>query len=247
MSFAILPAIDIKSGQCVRLRQGRADQVTVYSADPVAMARHWVAQGACWLHVVDLDGAFMGCPVHTELIGRMAAAIDIPVEVGGGMRTAEDIRSALAHGVARVIVGTRACTEPDAMGRWAAEFGARLAVGIDARDGLVQVSGWTETTQVRATELGRRMAELGVQTIVYTDTATDGMLQGPNVVAMAEMCRATPCSVIASGGVSTSADVNALRRAGAANMCGAIVGKALYEGRVSLPELLGAAADDASP
>ncbi len=237
MSIAILPAIDLKDGQCVRLRQGRADDVTVYSPDPVRMARHWADAGGDYLHVVDLDGAFEGAPVHQEVIGRMVEAIDIPVEVGGGLRTDEDIQQLLGLGVARVILGTRACASPEHLAELIERFGDRIAVGIDARDGQVQVKGWTETTAMKATDLARQMGEAGVATIIYTDTARDGMLHGVNVDAMAAICKATESEVIASGGVSSADDIRALSQLQCANLTGAIVGKALYEERVSIAEL----------
>lgn len=235
--FTVIPAIDLKGGRCVRLRQGRADEVTAYSDDPVGMARRWEAEGAAFLHVVDLDGAFQGKPAHLGAIEQIVKAIRIPVEVGGGLRTDDDIRRMRDCGVARAIVGTRAFSERDALRRLAGEFGEALAVGIDARGGLVQVKGWVETTGVKATELAAAADAMGVRTIIYTDTATDGMLQGPNLNAMADVCRAVTCRVIASGGVSSAADVRALHALGCANLGGCIVGKALYEGAVTLGEL----------
>jgi phosphoribosylformimino-5-aminoimidazole carboxamide ribotide isomerase len=235
----ILPAIDLQNGRCVRLRQGRADDATVYSDDPVAMARQWLAQGAAALHVVDLDGAFAGVPKHLTVVQQIVAAMGaVPVELGGGLRTDDDVRRALATGVARVIIGTRALADPVALQRLVQAHGDRIAVGIDARNGLVQVKGWVETSGTRATDLARRAAELGVATIIYTDTATDGMLAGTNVAAMDEMCRTVPtCRVIASGGVSAPEHVRALAALGHANLYGAIVGKALYDGRTTLMEL----------
>lgn len=244
MALTILPAIDLKGGQCVRLQQGRAEDVTVYGADPVAMAKHWQDAGGTYLHVVDLDGAFDGRPRHTEVIRQIVAALDIPVEVGGGLRTTEDIVQLLETGVDRVIVGTRACDAPDELRAWVARFGPRLAVGIDARDGQVQTKGWTETTATRAVDLAAQIHAWGVATLIYTDTARDGMLEGVNVQAMADVCDAVAGSaerpatqVIASGGVSSCADVRALTALNRPNLAGAIVGKALYEKRVTLPEL----------
>ncbi len=233
----IIPAIDLKGGKCVRLRQGRADDAVVYSGDPVAMARRWVEEGAKYLHVVDLDGAFQGRPAHTEVIGQIVRAIDIPVEVGGGLRTDEDVRALLAVGVDRAIVGTRAWAEPETLQRLAGQFGRQLAVGIDARDGRVQVKGWVETTEQLATDLARKAESMGVECIIYTDTSKDGMMAGTNVRAMDEMCGAVTCSVIASGGVTSRTDAEALRGLKRRNLVGAIVGKALYEGRVTLKEL----------
>jgi len=235
--ITILPAIDLKGGQCVRLRQGRADDVTVYSSDPVEMALHWEREGGTYLHVVDLDGAFAGKPAHSEVIGRIAQALTIPFEVGGGLRTDEDIETILGLGADRVILGTRACDSPEALGALARRYGERLAVGIDARDGLVQTKGWTETSSARATDLAVRMCDLGVRTIIYTDTARDGMLHGVNAEAMAAMCDAARAEIIASGGVSSVEDVRRLAALGRPNLTGAIVGKALYEKRVTIREL----------
>ncbi|MGI6496137.1 MAG: 1-(5-phosphoribosyl)-5-[(5-phosphoribosylamino)methylideneamino]imidazole-4-carboxamide isomerase [Kiritimatiellia bacterium] len=235
----IFPAIDLKDGHCVRLRQGRADDATVYSDDPVAMARQWEDAGAEALHVVDLDGAFQGGPRHAELIARIVAAIRIPVQVGGGLRTDDDVARLLDAGARRAILGTRALDDPDALARLVARFGGgRIAVGIDARDGLVQVKGWVETSSTSAIDLAKRVESIGVRTLVYTDTATDGMLGGPNLQAQDEMCRAVSCQVIASGGVGSAADVQALAALGRPNLRGAIVGKALYDGRTTLAELL---------
>ena len=236
-TFTIYPAIDLKGGQCVRLLQGRADQVTVYSKDPVEMAQYWASQGAAWIHVVDLDGAFEGAPVHTELIGRMADAVTIPLQVGGGMRTDEDVKAVLEAGARRVILGTRALSDPEGLARAVEQFGDLLAVGIDARGGRVQVKGWTETTETPASELARRVCDQGVSTLIYTDTATDGMLAGTNTSEIASVCQAVSCSVIASGGVTDVEDVQALRELRCKNLEGAIVGKALYEERVTLQEL----------
>jgi phosphoribosylformimino-5-aminoimidazole carboxamide ribotide isomerase len=240
--LTVFPAIDLKDGRCVRLRQGRADDARVYPGDPVAVALRWEAAGAEWLHVVDLDGAFSGRPVHTSVVGRMAAAVRIPVQLGGGLRTDADIERALDAGVRRAVIGTRALEEGAALADTAERFGERLAVGIDARDGWVQVKGWVETTRKRAPDLARLACRSGVRTIICTDTATDGMLRGPNLDAMKSVCGAVSCDVIASGGVSSAGDVRALAGLGLDNLKGVIVGKALYENGVSLAELLEAAA-----
>jgi len=219
------------------LRQGRADDATVYSNDPVDMAKHWVDEGGEYLHVVDLDGAFQGKPAHLETIGRIAEAIPIPVEVGGGLRTDDDIRRLLDVGVDRAIIGTRAFADPDSLAETVVQFGDHVAVGIDARDGRVQVKGWVETTDMLAVDLARKADEVGVKTLIVTDTATDGMMVGTNVAAMDEVCRAVSCSVIASGGVTTPDDVHALTALGHDNLYGAIVGKALYEESTTLREM----------
>ncbi|MEI7880899.1 MAG: 1-(5-phosphoribosyl)-5-[(5-phosphoribosylamino)methylideneamino]imidazole-4-carboxamide isomerase [bacterium] len=233
----IYPAIDLKDGKCVRLRQGLAHAVTVYSEDPVAMARQWAGAGGDWLHVVDLDGAFAGHPVHHEVIKAMAAAIAIPLELGGGLRTDADIRQMLEAGVSRVILGTRACADPQALTALVKLFGDRIAVGIDARNGKVQVKGWVETTDTLAVDLAVKVSALGVSTIIYTDTATDGMLTGPNLEGVRALCRAVKANVIASGGISKCDDIAALAALKLPNLDGVIVGKALYEGAVTIPAM----------
>ena len=239
----ILPAIDLKGGQCVRLRQGRIDDVAVYSSDPVEMALAWQEKGAEFLHIVDLDGAFNGRPMHSEVIARIAKAIRIPFEVGGGLRTADHVREILEAGASRAIIGTRAVEGREFIAKLVRAHGDAIAVGIDARDGFVQVKGWVETTQVRATQLAADLAEIGVGVFIYTDTATDGMLKGPNLHAVAEMADAIPdAEVIASGGVTSPSDVTALMGLGKPNIAGVIIGKALYERTASLDGFLKAAA-----
>ena len=239
--FDVIPAVDLKAGRCVRLRQGLADQETVYPGAPADMARHWADQGARWLHVVDLDGAFQGRSVQAGVMARIIAALKIPVQCGGGLRTDDDVARLVDAGAARVILGTRAWAEPEQVRKLVDRFGAKLAVGIDARGGMVQVRGWTETTNVRAVDLARQAEAMGVSTLIVTDTATDGMLGGTNVQAMEDICIAVKTHVIASGGVSAPADVTALRGLGCKNLVGAIVGKALYEGHTTLAHLNAAA------
>ena len=238
--FIIFPAIDLKGGRCVRLRQGRADEATTYSDDPAGMARHWQSLGAEWLHVVDLDGAFQGQSAHREIL-RKITAVGVPVEIGGGLRTQEAIESVLADGAQRAIVGTLAWEEPRVLEHLIEHFREQLVLGIDARNGHVQIRGWTETTDLPAADLARRADSCGVHTIIYTDTATDGMLQGPNCAAITLLCRSVSCDVIASGGVSSVEDIRKLRALDCPNLVGAIVGKALYENRATLPALLEAA------
>ena len=237
----ILPAIDLKDGKCVRLRQGKAEDVTVYSDDPVAQARVWLEQGAEQLHVVDLDGAFSGEPRHAEVIGKIVRTLGIPVEVGGGLRTDAQVERLLAEGVARAIIGTRALESVETLKTLTGHFGERIAVGIDARDGFVQVKGWVETTGTTAVDLAKQVEAAGVKTIIYTDTATDGMLGGPNLSAMEQMCRAVSCDIIASGGVSAPEHVLALKALECPNLYGAIVGKALYDGKTTLAAMMAAA------
>ncbi|MCR5753030.1 MAG: 1-(5-phosphoribosyl)-5-[(5-phosphoribosylamino)methylideneamino]imidazole-4-carboxamide isomerase [Kiritimatiellae bacterium] len=236
--MTILPAIDLKGGKCVRLRQGRADDVTVYGDDPAAQARDWRAQGGKELHVVDLDGAFDGAPKHAETIARIIEAFGGPVEVGGGLRTQEALRAVIEAGAARAIIGSAALEDPAFLAEALELYGDRIAVGIDARDGFVQTKGWVETTAVKATDLAAAVAKAGVKTIIYTDTATDGMLGGPNLTQMAAICDAAPtCEITASGGVSSTFDVENLKGLERANLRAAIVGKALYDGRVTLKEM----------
>jgi len=237
----VFPAIDLKGGKCVRLRQGKADEVTVYSDNPVATALRWQELGAEFLHIVDLDGAFAGRPAHTAVFREIAAALRIPFEVGGGLRTDDDVREVLAAGASRAIIGSRAAQEPESLRHLAAELGPRLAVGIDARDGFVQTKGWVETTKISALNLAYLVSGLGVQTIIFTDIATDGMLTGPNLAAMAAMADRVPkLTVIASGGVSAPSDVRALAALARPNLEGVIVGKALFENPDSLPEYIAA-------
>ena len=236
--MTILPAIDLKDGKCVRLRQGRADDVTVYGDDPAAQARDWAEQGGRELHVVDLDGAFAGEPRHAETIRRIIAAFGGPVEVGGGLRTPEALASVIEAGAARAIIGSAALDDPEFLSNAVELYGEKIAVGIDARDGLVQTKGWVETSRTKATDLAAAVARLGVQTIIYTDTATDGMLGGPNLTQLAAICDAAPtCRVTASGGVSSPFDVENLKALERPNLCAAIVGKALYDGRTTLKEM----------
>ena len=236
--MVILPAIDLKDGKCVRLRQGRADDVTVYGDDPAAQAKDWAEQGGRELHVVDLDGAFAGTPRHAETIARIIAAFGGPVEVGGGLRTPEALAAVIEAGAARAIIGSAALDDPEFLSKAVELYGEKIAVGIDARDGYVQTKGWVETTRVKATDLAAAVARLGVKTIIYTDTATDGMLGGPNLTQMAAICDAAPtCAVTASGGVSSPFDVENLKALKRANLRAAIVGKALYDGRTTLREM----------
>lgn len=232
----VIPAVDIKGGRCVRLRQGRAEDCTVYSDDPVEMALKWESDGGRYLHVVDLDGAFEGRPVNIDVIGRIIKAVSIPVEVGGGLRTDAHVRALSEAGAARAIIGTRALADRDGMRGLLDEFGDKIAVGIDARDGRVQVNGWVETTDTAALDLARDLDAMGVSTLIYTDTSRDGMLKGVNLEATDAFCAAVRCSVIASGGVTSQEDIDSLAALGRSNLCGVIVGKALYDGRISLAE-----------
>ena len=234
----ILPAIDLKDGKCVRLRQGRADDVTVYGDDPAAQAKDWADQGGQELHVVDLDGAFAGTPKHAEVIARIIKAFGGPVEVGGGIRTPEALNAVIEAGATRAIIGSAALEDPEFLTQALELYGDKIAVGIDARNGFVQTKGWVETTKTLATELAAAVAKAGAKTIIYTDTATDGMLGGPNLTQMAAICDAAPtCQITASGGVSSPFDVENLKALERPNLRAAIVGKALYDGRTTLRDM----------
>lgn len=233
----LYPAIDIKDGKCVRLYQGRFDDVTVYGDDPAAMAQKWAAQGAEFLHVVDLDGALAGDSVSAKAIAAVCAAVDLPVQTGGGVRTLSDIEKRLSWGVNRVILGTIAVKEPQLVADAVTRFGTeKIVVGIDAKDGFVATHGWETVSARGAVEFAKQMQDIGVTTIVYTDIATDGTLAGANVAAMQEMASAVPeIDVIASGGIGSLDDILALNGSGVG---GVIVGKALYTGRVDLKDAI---------
>ena len=237
--MTIYPAIDLKGGRCVRLAQGRADQETVYGSDPAAVAQAFKGAGSAWVHVVDLDGAFDGEPKNLPAV-RAIAAVGLKVQLGGGLRTRAAVERALALGVARVVLGTRAAESPDFIGELVQAFGDRIAVGIDAKNGRVAVKGWVDTTALDALALARRMDGLGVATLIYTDIATDGMLTGPNFAAQEAVLQAVRGRVIASGGVSDRGDIARLAELArrCANLDGVIVGKALYEKRVDLGDLI---------
>jgi phosphoribosylformimino-5-aminoimidazole carboxamide ribotide isomerase len=227
----ILPAIDLRGGQCVRLRQGDYARETVFGDDPAFMARRWVDQGAAYLHLVDLDGARQGAPVNGDSVRRIVAAAGVPCQLGGGLRTEEHIREVLGWGVQRVILGTRALLDPAWCEAMCRAFPGQVALGIDARAGRVALQGWQQTSDRSALELARQVAAWPLAAIIYTDITRDGMLQGPNVEATAEVVAAVGVPVIASGGVTTMDDVAALARRGVA---GCVIGRALYEGRLDL-------------
>ena len=234
----ILPAIDLRDGQCVRLRQGDYDQQTVFDENPVAVAQRWVAEGGEILHLVDLDGAKDGRPVNSESVRAIVDAIDVPCQLGGGVRSEETIRDWLEVGVERLVVGTKAVKEPDWFAEMCLAFPHRLVLGLDARDGMLATEGWLETSDVAAVAAARRFAELPIAAIVYTDIARDGMMQGANISAMAAMKQAVEIPVIASGGVTTVDDVSQLA---SVPMDGCIIGRALYEGSMTLSDALDAA------
>ncbi len=228
----IYPAIDIRGGQCVRLIEGDYLRETVFDADPVDAALRWQEQGAEWLHVVDLDGAREGKPVNLSSIERIRGAVHIPMQLGGGLRTEEDVARAFDLGVDRVILGTAALRDPALTARLAMRWDDRLAVGLDARDGLLATSGWLEQTEERIEDVAARLRKQGVQAFIYTDIRRDGTLSGPNLLVLASLVGLLGRGVIASGGIGSLADVEAVARTGAD---GVIIGRALYDGRVDLP------------
>jgi phosphoribosylformimino-5-aminoimidazole carboxamide ribotide isomerase len=241
----LYPAIDLMGGQAVRLRQGKADEKTVYSDDPPAVAREWEARGGDWLHVVDLEAAFTGVQTNLEVVRKMASALTIPLQLGGGMRDEAAIERALDAGAARVVIGTRAAQSVDFVGQAVQRFGGKkIAVGIDAREGLVAVKGWTEATAVRALDLAQKVSALGIGAVIYTDIATDGMLQGPNFAEVEKIVKSIDCDVIASGGVSSAEDLARLQKI--AGLHGAIIGRALFDGRIvgNLREAMAAVTTD---
>ena len=247
--FTLVPAIDLRGGRCVRLRQGEAGSETVYGEDPAAVAASFAEAGARWLHVVDLDGAFSGAPVNTEAITRIVAAArgrGMDVEVGGGLRELKHVEAVLATGAKWAMMGTVALRDEALLAACIHSFPGQIAVGIDARAGLVTVAGWTEGSGVRATELARRVADAGVSHIVYTDVARDGMLTGPNLDETRAVALAAGVPVIASGGVSNLDDVLRCARLRGDGVRGVIAGRALYEGRLDVRSALDALAQEAS-
>ncbi|WP_213685908.1 1-(5-phosphoribosyl)-5-[(5-phosphoribosylamino)methylideneamino]imidazole-4-carboxamide isomerase [Roseicyclus sp.] len=236
----LYPAIDLKDGQAVRLVRGEMDQATVFNTDPAAQARSFQEAGCAWLHLVDLNGAFAGQPVNGAAVEAILAATDVPAQLGGGIRDLATIEMWLTRGIARVILGTVAVENPDLVRQAAAAFPGQIAVGIDARKGRVATKGWAEETDVMVTDLARQFEDAGVAAIIYTDIDRDGAMGGPNVQATADLARATSIPVIASGGVSSLADLIALRDTGV--IAGAISGRALYDGALDLGQALSALA-----
>lgn len=228
----LFPAIDLKGGQCVRLEQGDMARATVFNTDPAAQAQSFAAQGFAYLHVVDLDGAFAGRPVNAQAVESMLAAVTMPVQLGGGIRDLATIEGWLDKGVARVIIGTAAVRDPALVKDAARRFPGRIAVGLDARDGKVAVEGWAETSQVTALDIARRFEDAGVAAIIFTDIARDGLLKGINWDATIALADAVSIPVIASGGLASLADVEALMAPRAQKLAGAIAGRALYDGRL---------------
>jgi phosphoribosylformimino-5-aminoimidazole carboxamide ribotide isomerase len=243
-AITLYPAIDLLGGRCVRLHQGDYAQAEVFSDDPVAVARRWQAAGAAWLHVVDLDGAREGHPVHLDMVSEIATGTGLPVQLGGGLRTEEDVAAAFEAGVARVILGTAAVRDPEMLARCIARWGERIAVGVDAREGRVAVAGWLESTGATALELARQMAERGVRTLVVTSIERDGTLAGSDTAMMLALRAALPeTALIAAGGVASLEDIRALARL---RLNGAVLGRALYAGTLDLAEALGVAREEAA-
>lgn len=233
----IIPAIDLKDGKCVRLRQGRMDDETVFSDNPVEMAGQWVEQGARRLHLVDLNGAFDGEPVNGKIVQSIARAFpDLPIQIGGGIRTLETIESYINAGVDYVIIGTKAVKDPDFVFEACQQFPGHIIVGIDAKDGLVATDGWAEVSEVTAIDCARQFESDGVDAIVYTDISRDGMMQGVNVEATVNLAKAVKIPVIASGGVTNMDDIKNLLPAAKHGLLGAITGRAIYEGTLDLEE-----------
>ncbi|MDU1846519.1 MAG: 1-(5-phosphoribosyl)-5-[(5-phosphoribosylamino)methylideneamino]imidazole-4-carboxamide isomerase [Niallia nealsonii] len=238
MTFTLYPAIDMRDGKCVRLLQGDYEKETIYGDSPFDMAKSFVEQGAKWIHMVDLDGAKDGKRVNDQFVIEAAKKLGVHVQIGGGIRQEADIVHYLENGVTRVIIGSIAVSQPDFAMEMIRKYGDGIAIGIDAKNGYVATHGWLSTSEVKAVELGKRFADAGAETFIFTDIATDGMLSGPNVEAIEELAIVTKKEVIASGGVSSMEDLNRLKEIYVKGVGGAIIGKALYEKKFTLQEAL---------
>jgi phosphoribosylformimino-5-aminoimidazole carboxamide ribotide isomerase len=235
----IFPAVDIKGGQCVRLKKGRSDQETVFAADPVEAALHWQKQGADWLHLVDLDGAFAGRPVNLPLITRLCAALSIPVQMGGGIRDLECAKAYCRAGVTRLIIGTLALEDPESYARLCAALPGKIGVSLDTRGDMLKTKGWVADSGLRVADVLPRLHEQGTAFIIHTDIERDGMQSGVNLPALTELAKKSPMPVIAAGGVATLADIQALYPLSLeSNLQGAVTGRAIYEGSLNLKEAL---------
>ncbi|MFS0864012.1 1-(5-phosphoribosyl)-5-[(5-phosphoribosylamino)methylideneamino]imidazole-4-carboxamide isomerase [Fredinandcohnia sp. 179-A 10B2 NHS] len=237
-TFTIYPAIDMRGGKCVRLLQGDYNQETIYGDSPFDMAQAFVNDGAEWIHMVDLDGAKAGKRVNDEYVIQVAQKLNAKVQIGGGIRTEEDVEYYIENGVDRVILGSAAISNPAFVKKMLKIYKEKIAIGIDAKNGYVATEGWLQTSSVKATELGVELANAGAEVFIFTDIATDGMLSGPNLEAVANLASVTGKQVIASGGVSSLADLTALSELVGQGVCGAIVGKALYTNQFSVREAL---------
>lgn len=238
MAFQVIPAVDIQGGKAVRLRQGRQDDSTVFDDSPVEVARRFAAEGATRIHVVDLDGAFSGRPVNEEIIRRIVNAVECPVQMGGGVRNYEIAARYLGAGVSRIILGTSIVRNPEEVLRITKAYPGKVAAGIDAKDGFVAIRGWVEVTGVTAVDLARQMEENGISCFIYTDISRDGMMEGPNFLSIREFARGLSTPVIASGGVSTMEDLATLGEMESDGVCGAVIGRAIYDGSLSLADAL---------
>ncbi len=238
MNFTIYPAIDMRGGKCVRLLQGDYDKETVYGDSPFEMAKKFADEGAEWIHMVDLDGARDGKRVNDKFVIQAAKELGVNIQIGGGIRSEDDINHYLDNGVTRVIIGSIAVSKPEFAEEMVRKYGDRIAIGLDAKNGFVATHGWLNTSEVSAVELGKRFADAGAEIFIFTDIATDGTLTGPNVEATRQLALETGKSVIASGGVSSLDDLAALRQLREDGVSGAIVGKAIYEGRFSVKSAL---------
>jgi len=238
MGFQVIPAIDIQGGKAVRLRQGRQDDSTVFSDSPLEVARRFATAGATRIHVVDLDGAFTGRPVNEGIIRRIVNAVDVPVQVGGGVRNFDIAARYLGAGASRIILGTSIVRNPEEVLRITKAYPGMVAAGIDAKEGFVAIRGWVEVTGVTAVDLARQMEKSGISWFVYTDISRDGMLTGPNFRSIREFAKGLSTPVIASGGVSTMEDLATLREMEADGLCGVVIGRAIYDGSIPLADAL---------
>ncbi|MFC4322430.1 1-(5-phosphoribosyl)-5-[(5-phosphoribosylamino)methylideneamino]imidazole-4-carboxamide isomerase [Litchfieldia salsa] len=238
MSFIIYPAIDMRGGKCVRLIQGDYNQETVYGDSPFDMAKRFADEGAEWIHMVDLDGAKAGKPVNDQYVIKVAKELSAKVQIGGGIRSEEDIEYYINNGVSRVILGSAAISNPSFVKEMLKKYGSKIAIGLDAKDGYIATEGWLNTSSIKATDLGKELANAGAEVFIFTDIATDGMLSGPNIEAVVEMAKATGKEVIASGGVSSIKDLQNLNEYTETGVGGAIVGKALYTNQFTVTEAI---------
>jgi phosphoribosylformimino-5-aminoimidazole carboxamide ribotide isomerase len=240
----LYPAIDIRGGRCVRLIEGDFNRETSYDSDPSLAARRWIEAGADWLHVVDLDGAMEGRPINEQAVAQIRAAVDVPIQLGGGLRLLTDLEEAFNAGVDRVILGTAALRDPELVMNAVSRWGERISVALDARDGRLATDGWLGQTDTHAVDVAQRLTESGVRQFIHTDIRRDGTLSGPNVESLGELIEQVDADVIASGGIASLADLEAVSTLGAS---GAIIGRALYDGRVDLAEAIALFRRDEAP